>query len=109
MSAQIIQRKLMPLSRPQIKYLVSLAHTLKPVVMIGQHGITDNILNELETALNFHELVKIKIAGEDRENKNAIIDQLCKSSAANKVQAIGKTLTLFRRNKEKPKIELPKK
>jgi len=99
----------MPLSRPQIKYLVSLAHSLKPVIMIGQHGVTDNILKDLDIALDFHELVKIKIAGEDRESKNTIIEQLCKSSAADKVQAIGKTLTLFRRNKEKQKIELPKK
>lgn len=99
----------MPLSRPQIKHLVSLAHSLKPVIMIGQHGITENILKELDIALNHHELVKIKIAGEDRDSKNAIVEKLCKSSAADKVQAIGKTLTLYRRNKEKPKIELPKK
>ena len=99
----------MSLSRPQIKYLVSLAHSLKPVIMIGQHGITENILKELDIALNHHELVKIKIAGEDRDSKNAIVEQLCKSSDTDKVQAIGKTLTLYRRNKDKPKIELPKK
>ena len=99
----------MSLSRPQIKYLVSLAHSLKPVIMVGQHGITDNILKELDIALNHHELVKIKIAGEDRDSKNEIVKQLCETSNADKVQAIGKTLTLFRRNTEKPKIELPKK
>lgn len=98
----------MPLSRHQLKHLVSLAHNLKPVIMIGQHGVTENVLNELEIALNHHELVKIKIAGDDRDSKNEIIGKLCETTAAEKVQAIGKTLTLFRRNKEKPKIELPK-
>lgn len=99
----------MPLSRPQIKHLVTLAHNLKPVIMVGQHGITENLLNELDIALNFHELVKIKIAGEDRESRNEMINMLIEKSSAEKVQAIGKTLTLFKRNTKKPKIELPKK
>ena len=95
----------MSLSKQQLKHLVSLTHNLKPVIMIGQNGITDNLLNELNIALNHHELVKIKIAGEDRDSRNEMIRQLCESTEAVKVQAIGKTLTLFRRNKEKPKIE----
>ena len=99
----------MPLSRPQIKHLVSLAHNLKPVIMVGQNGITENILKELEIALDFHELVKIKIAGEDKESRVSIIEQLTKASSAETVQKIGKTLSLYRRNNKKPKIELPKK
>ena len=99
----------MSLSKPQIKHLVSLAHNLKPVIMVGQHGVTDNVLKELDIALNHHELVKIKIAGEDRDSKNEMINQLCEASGAEKIQAIGKTLTLFKRNTKKPKIELPKK
>ncbi len=98
----------MPLSRPQIKHLVSLAHNLKPVIMVGQHGITENLLKELEIALDHHELVKIKIAGEDRDSRQQMIEQLQNETAADTVQTIGKTLTLFRRNKKKPKIELPK-
>lgn len=73
--------------------------------MIGQNGITENLLNELNIALDHHELVKIKIAGEDRDSRNEMINQLCQSTAAEKVQAIGKTLTLFRRNKDKPRIQ----
>jgi len=99
----------MPLSRPQIKYLVSLAHNLKPVIMIGQNGVTENILKELEIALDFHELVKIKIAGEDKENRLEMIEQLTRASSAEAVQKIGKTLSLYRRNNKKPKIELPGK
>ncbi len=99
----------MPLSKPQIKHLVSLTHNLKAVIMIGQNGLTDNILKELETALDFHELVKIKIAGADKEGLDQVIAQLIKETSAEKVKAIGKTLTLFRRNTKKPKIDLPKK
>ena len=99
----------MPLTTNQIKHLRNLTHHLKPVVSIGQHGITENVMNELNIALNHHELVKIKIAGEDRDARQAMIQQLCDETSADKVQAIGKTLTLFRRNPEKPKIDLPRK
>ena len=96
----------MPLSKPQKKHLLSLCHDLKPVVTIGQNGITDNIINELEIALDFHELVKIKLAAGDRDDRQTMIEQLCTGRNAEKVQAIGKTLTLFRRNRKNPKIEL---
>ncbi len=99
----------MALSKPQIKHLVSLTHNLKPVIMIGQNGLTENILKELEIALDHHELVKIKIAGENKESIQQTIDQLIKKSAADRIKAIGKTLTLFRRNQKNPKIDFPGK
>jgi len=99
----------MPLLKKHLKYLISLTHNLKPVIMVGQNGITENILKELEIALDFHELVKIKIAGEDRDSRREMIEQLLESSSAETVQTIGKTLTLFRRNHKKPKIEMPKR
>ena len=95
----------MPLTKAQLKHLITLTHALKPVIMVGQHGVTENLLTELEIALDHHELVKIKISGEDRDSRSAMVDQLCKSSAAEKVQVIGKTVTLFRRNIKKPKIQ----
>ena len=99
----------MPLLKHQIKHLKTLTHNLKPVIMVGQNGVTENILKELEIALDFHELVKIKIAGENKASCAAVIEQLINASNAETVQKIGKTLTLFRRNKTTPKIELPKK
>lgn len=98
----------MALSKPQIKFLVTLAHNLKPVIMVGQNGVTKNLLKELDIALEHHELVKIKIAGEDRESRTEMIKQLSESSSAETIQTIGKTLTLFKRNTKKPKIDLPK-
>lgn len=99
----------MSLSRPQIKYLLNLAHHLKPVILVGQNGVTDALLNELEIALEHHELVKIRIAGDDRESRKEMISLLCEKTAAQKIQSIGKTLTLFKRNTKKPRIDLPKK
>jgi len=99
----------MSLSKPQIKSLVTLAHNLKPVIMVGQNGVTENILKELEIALDFHELVKIKISGADKAGCGEMIQQLIEASSAEVVQKIGKTVSLFRRNNKTPKIDLPKK
>lgn len=95
----------MSLTKPQTKQLRNLAHHLKPVISIGQNGITENVLNELEIALNHHELVKIKLGAGDRDQRQIMIDQLCAESHGELIQVIGKTLTLFRRNSEKPKIK----
>ena len=62
----------MPLSKNQIKFLRSLCHDLKPVVMLGQKGLTNEVLHELDIALNHHELVKIKLSVDDREERKGI-------------------------------------
>lgn len=95
----------MLLTKPQTKHLRNLAHHLKPVISIGQNGITDNVLTELDIALNHHELVKIKLGTGDRDERQIMIEQLGRETGAEQVQAIGKTLTLFRRNTDKPKIQ----
>ena len=95
----------MSLTKPQIKHLRNLAHHLKPIVSIGQNGITENVMNEVNIALDYHELVKIKLGAGDREDRQALIDDLVNQSSAEQVQAIGKTVTLFRRNPKKPKIQ----
>ncbi len=98
----------MALNKNQLKFLKNLAHHLNPVVTIGQNGITENVMNEVEIALDYHELVKIKLAAGDRDDRMELIETLCSQTGAEKIQAIGKTVTLFRRNTKKPKIELPK-
>ena len=97
----------MPLSKNQIKFLRSRAHDLKPVVMLGQKGLTDAVLNELEIALEHHELVKIKLAMEDRDQRKQVADQICRHCQAEVVQSIGKTLSIYRENPEKAHIALP--
>jgi len=98
----------MSLNKNQIKHLRGLCHALNPVVMLGQKGLTQEVLDELEIALAHHELVKIKLGIDDRELRQKIADSICETSGAECVQAIGKTISLFRRNPKKPVIELPK-
>lgn len=97
----------MALSNPQKRHLRSLAHHLKPVVMIGQHGLKDSILEELEIALDAHELVKVRVSAEDRDERSAMIGRMVAASGAELVQTIGHVAVLFRRNTRKPKIALP--
>lgn len=56
----------MILNNKQKQYLKGLAHSLKPVVLLGQHGLTEGVLAEIDLALNHHELIKVKVASEDR-------------------------------------------
>ncbi|MBT0724614.1 ribosome assembly RNA-binding protein YhbY [Rosenbergiella sp. S61] len=97
----------MNLSTKQKQHLKSLAHPLKPVVMLGNNGLTEGVLAELDQALEHHELIKVKIATEDRENKALIVAAIVRETSAAEVQVIGKILVLYRPSKEK-KISLPR-
>ncbi len=97
----------MALTSQQLRYLRGLAHHLKPVVMIGQKGLSENVLTELEQALAHHELIKVSIASEDREERKVFTDEICTHSQAELVQRIGKISVLYRPAK-KPKIQLPR-
>jgi RNA-binding protein len=96
----------MTLSDQQKKHLRGLGHHLKPVVWIGQHGISDGVLTELGNALDTHELVKVKIAAE-RDERREIAEKIVAETGAQAVHAIGQMLILFRRNPKKPKVALP--
>ena len=99
----------MSLLKHQIKFLRSKCHDLNPVVMLGQKGLTDAVLNELDIALDHHELVKIKLSMDERDARRRVIDDICRQCQAEEVQAIGKTVSIYRHNKDKPVIALPNK
>lgn len=82
----------MKLTNNQKKYLRSMAHDLKPFVMIGQHGLSDSVVNELESTLLKHELLKIKLRVSDRKEKQQIVDKIILLSKAVLVQVIGGVL-----------------
>jgi RNA-binding protein len=98
----------MSLKPNQVRYLRGLAHTLKPVVLVGAKGETPALLAELESALTHHELVKLKIASDDRAERVRLTEVLAARSGADLVQRIGKTVCLYRRNPDQPHIELPR-
>ncbi|NIF22611.1 ribosome assembly RNA-binding protein YhbY [Candidatus Pantoea multigeneris] len=97
----------MNLSNKQKQHLKGLAHHLNPVVMLGGNGLTEGVLAEIELALNHHELIKVKIAAEERETKQLIVEAIVRETGACNVQVIGKTLVLYRPTQEK-KISLPR-
>jgi len=86
----------MPLAKPQLYQLRSRAHHLKPIVKIGERGITENVLAELDQALTHHELLKVSIAALERSTVAEIATALCQASQAELVQIIGKTAILYR-------------
>ncbi|NMP17470.1 ribosome assembly RNA-binding protein YhbY [Thalassotalea sp. Y01] len=97
----------MNLSKKQVNYLKGLAHSLKPVVLLGTNGLTEGVVAEIDGALNHHELIKVKIPTDDREVKQLIIDAIVRETNAIKIQTIGKTLIIYRQSDEK-KIEIPR-
>lgn len=99
----------MSLTKNQIKFLRTKCHELKPVIRLGQKGFTTEVLNELEIALDHHELVKIKLAVDDKDLRKKLIDEICEKSSSMKIQTIGKTASVFRQNKKEAVITLPKK
>ncbi|MBK1672336.1 RNA-binding protein [Ectothiorhodospira shaposhnikovii] len=96
----------MPIER-HIKHLRALAHSRKPVVSLGRNGLTEPVMEEIRKALDHHELIKIKVAIGDREQRDAAIQDICGKTGAELVQRVGFIATLFRRNPDKPVIELP--
>ncbi len=101
----------MKLSTKQIAHLRGLAHSLSPVVMIGNNGLTDNVLKEIELNLNAHELIKIQVAGDDRDARKLTHAEICEKTNATPVHHIGKQLVVYRASatvKESAKIHIPK-
>jgi RNA-binding protein len=94
------------LSPAQRKYLKSLAHGLKPVVMIGSAGLTEAVLREAARSLDAHELIKIRVLNDDRAERESHLQAICAALGAAPVQHIGKLLLIYR-PADPPRIQLP--
>ena len=88
------------LSTKEILALKARAHHLNPVVMVGQHGLTDSVIKETYAALTDHELIKVRVLSDDRAERVDICNALCEAVDAQLVQHIGKLLILWRKNIE---------
>ncbi len=96
----------------QKKYLRGLAHNLKPLVLIGQKGLTEELVKSADQALDRHELIKVKFNEfKEKDQKAAITEELCKVTKAEVAGTIGHISILYREQKdlEKKKIFLPSK
>lgn len=88
------------LNKQDIVELKARAHHLNPVVMVGQKGLTESVIAETDTALRAHELIKIRVLGDNRAEREEIGNALCAATDAQLVQHIGKLLVLYRERTE---------
>lgn len=95
-----------PLTTKQKQQLKALGHPLKPVVMIADQGLKETVIQHTDEALRAHELIKLKIRTDDRETRAALLNELCSLTSAELVSQTGFTALIYRRNREKPVIEL---
>ena len=96
------------LTAAQTRFLRGQAHDLKALLQIGNKAVTPAFIAELDAVLEQHELVKVKVAGEDRDARDAMIDDLADKADAALVQRIGHTAVLYRPSKERRHIVLPR-
>ena len=96
----------MPLNARQLKFLRQLAQQRKPVVSVGNRGLTAAVMAEIHSALKTHELLKIKLPAAERAARVALFTRICTESDAQPVQHIGRMAILYRPS-DKPKIQLP--
>ena len=96
----------MPLIEKHKRQLRTLGHKLKPVVIVGNAGLTESVLAETRLTLDHHELIKIKVNAADRVERHRIIDEICAQTRAELVQKIGHIALIYLKNREKRRIVL---
>jgi RNA-binding protein len=96
-----------PISLARRSELRAQAHPLKPVVIIGDKGLTETVLAEIDRALKAHELIKVKAATDERESRAAWMEEICGKLEAHPVQSIGKILVLWRESPDKKPAAAP--
>jgi RNA-binding protein len=97
----------MAVNDKQKRYLRGLAHTLKPIVMIGNKGLTDSVIAEIDNALNHHELIKVRVSGQEKADRTQMLAEIADKSHSELIQVIGHIGGFYRPAKE-PTIQLPK-
>lgn len=96
----------MALTGKQRRQLRALGHHLAVVVQVGSDGVTDGVIHAVAMALEDHELIKVKIAGEDREGRDAAVEKIAGQTGSEVAQTLGRTALFFKKRKKKSKINL---
>lgn len=98
----------MALNGKQKRQLRALGHHLSAVVQVGADGVTEGVIGAVNQALKDHELIKVKIADEDRDSRAEAVEKLATESQSEVAQTLGRTVLLFKQRKKNPKITLVK-
>lgn len=96
------------LTAAQTRFLRGQAHGLKAMLQVGGKGVTPGLVAEVGQALEDHELIKVKVAAEDRETRAALVEAIVDGTGAALVQRIGHTAVLYRPSRDKRQIVLPR-
>jgi RNA-binding protein len=99
--------KAVKLTEKQRRHLRGLAHALKPVILIGNAGVSDGVVAETSRALDDHELIKVRLPGQAREDRDAALESLASRSGAALVGRIGHVAILYRPRADLPRIQIP--
>jgi RNA-binding protein len=97
----------MQLTEKQRRHLKGLAHPLKPVILMGNAGLTAAVIAETDRALADHELIKVRLPGQEREQRDAALALLAERTNSAMVTRIGHVAVLYRQHPELPRIVLP--
>ncbi len=97
----------MKLSEAHKKFLRGRGHSLKPVITVGDAGLSEALLKEFESTIRHHELIKVRVRAPQRSERDKLIDDLCVRGSASLISRIGNVALLYRPNTEKPRIILP--
>ena len=100
----------MNISESQKKYLRGRGHDLKPLIMVGDAGLSEALLAEYESTLAHHELIKVKVRAADRESRDEMINKLCDDHSASLIQRVGSVALIYRENRDKKpekKLRIP--
>ena len=95
----------MPLTKERKKQYRTLSHSLKPIVTLASNGLSAGVQDEINRALNDHELIKIKLAIADRTTRKTIVREICQITGAQIIHEIGKVALIFREAK-RPNLKL---
>lgn len=96
------------LSSAERRLLKARAHALSPVVTVGNQRLSASLLKEIDTCLKAHDLIKIRVTGDDRDLRQTLLGEICNRTGASPVQHIGKILVVYRENPQPP-AATPKK
>ncbi len=94
----------MKLTEHQKKSLRGMGHRLKPVVIVGAAGVTDALVAELSSALEHHELMKVRVNAGDRAARDELLDRLCRDADAHVIQRVGHVALLLKLRKKKSRL-----
>jgi RNA-binding protein len=95
------------LTGKQKRLLRSKAHHLNPIFQVGKGGVNENMIKQIEEALEVRELIKISVLQNCEEDRDTVAEELSKGAAAELVQIIGNTIVLYKESKENKQIVLP--